>query len=776
MGCPPQNFDPLTGAVDKSPSSNPLRYRHLNRICRPFLVAVPGQSFVPVMKASSDSPSPTMDRRRFIKVSALAGGGLLIGTYLRFGNSSALAEAEPVGSTDFVPNVFISIALSGAVSLIAPNSEMGQGAKTALPMIIAEELDVAWDQVSITQGDLNPAYGRQTAVGSGSTPGNFAPLRHAGATARAMLVEAAAQTWDVLAGECTTENGTVIHHASNRRATYGELTTKAATLPPPANVPLKDPKNFKLIGTRVSGVDNKKIVSGQPLFGIDQKLPGMVYATYTKCPVFGGKVGSANLDEVKARPGVRDAFVLDGIEGLPSGVAVVADSTWNAFNATKALRVQWHEGAAVSLDSDEMAKQAEVLAKAAPPAALAPGVKAVEAAYHYPFLAHATLEPQNCTARFQNGFMEMWCPSQIPGSGQRLVTQGLGLAARDVVVHVTRLGGGFGRRGSNEFSLEVAAIAKKMEGTPVKLTWLREQDFAHDNYRSNGWHYFHAGLDEAGKVVALHDSFVKMEGGPGDMTGGGFPFNAVPGARVQSSKLPAGVPTGYWRAPGDNGNTWATQSFVDELAHAAGRDPLAFSLDLLAAIPSAAGPEGAGRGRGERGGGFDAAKMMAVLKRATEIAGWGKPRPRGEGQGFAITHSNNAYVAIVADVAVSREGELTIQKLTAVVDAGLIINLSSAESQVQGAMLDGISAAWFQKITIKRGAAAETNFDGYPMMRMTHSPPVVEVHFIKSVSPPTGLGEPGLPPAAPAVCNAIFAATGKRIRTLPIVGESLKWS
>lgn len=716
-----------------------------------------------------------MDRRQFIKISALAGGGLLVGTYLGLGDSVALAaETAPATATSFTPNAFITIAPSGAVSLIAPNSEMGQGAKTALPMIIAEELDVAWEQVAITQGDLNPAYGRQFAVGSGSTPGNYLPLRQAGATARAMLVEAAAQTWGVPANECTTEKGAVLHAASSRRATYGELATKAATLSVPANVALKDPKNFKLIGTRVPGVDNRKIVSGQPLFGLDQKLPGMVYATYSKCPVFGGTVVSANLDEVKGRPGVRDAFVLDGIEGLTSGVAIVADSTWNAFSATKALRVQWNEGAGVSQDSGEMAKQADVLAKATPPAALPAAAKVLEAAYHYPFLAHATLEPQNCTARFKDGVMEMWTPTQIPASGHQLVTKGLGLSGKNVVVHVTRLGGGFGRRGSNEFSIEAAAIAQKLEGTPVKLTWTREHDFAHDNYRSNGWHYFTGGLDGGGKVVALHDAFVKMQGGPGDMTAGGFPFNAVPGSTVKSSKLPAGVPTGYWRAPGDNGNTWATQSFVDELAHAAGRDPLAFTLDLLGAIPAAG--ESSGRGRGGRGGGFDPAKMITVLKLATEKAGWGQSRPRGEGLGFAITHTNNAYVAIVADVAVSRDGELVIKKLTAAVDAGTIINLSSAESQVQGAILDGISAAWFQKITIERGGAAQTNFPDYPMLRMQQSPAAVEVHFIKSLAPPTGLGEPGLPAAAPAVCNAIFAATGKRIRTLPFAGENLKWA
>ena len=713
---------------------------------------------------SADSSTRTFDRRAFIKVSALAGGGLLVGTYVKLGPAAALAETVAASAGNFEPNAFISIAQTGAISIIAPNSEMGQGIKTGLPMIVAEELDVPWEQVTIVQGDLNPAYGRQFSVGSQSTVGNYAPLRRAGATARAMLVEAAAQTWGVAASDCTTETGAVLHVASKRRATYGELAARAATLTPPANAPLKDPKDFKLIGTRVPGVDNQKIVTGSPLFGIDVRLPGMLYATYTKCPVFGGTVVSANLDEVKQRPGVRDAFVLDGIQGLTPGVAIVADSTWNAISAAKALNVQWNTGPVASQNSTDMATQAEQLAKAAPPAPLPAGAKVVEAAYHYPFLAHATLEPQNCTALFRNGVMEMWTPTQIPASGQGLVTRGLGLAPNKVAVHITRLGGGFGRRGSNEYSLEAAAIAKKFAGTPVKLQWTREHDFAHDNYRSNGWHYFTAGLDGAGKVVALHDAFVKMEGGPGDMNAGGFPFIAVPGSDVKSSKLPAGIPTGFWRAPGDNGNVWATQCFVDEMAHAAGRDPLAFTLDLLAAVPP-----GAGRG-------FQPAKMTNVLRRATEKAGWGKSRPRGEGQGFAITHTNNAYVAIVADVAVSGDGELAIKKITSVVDAGTIINLSAAESQVQGAILDGMGAAWFQKLTIERGAAAQGNFNQYHMLRMRNAPPVIDVEFVKSDAPPTGLGEPGLPAAAPALCNAIFAATGVRVRTLPIADTSLKWA
>ncbi len=707
-----------------------------------------------------------MDRRQFIKISALAGGGLLVasasdaGAHVAAVDGAAAAGLAPVA--DFAPNVFVSIAPSGAVTLIAPNSEMGQGIKTSLPMIIAEELDVKWEQVTVVQGDLTPAYGRQFSVGSGSTVANFVAMRHAGAAARAVLVEAAAQEWNVRASECTTFEGVVMHAASNRKATYGALATKAAQLPAPVDVPLKDPSTFKLLGTRIAGVDNRKIVKGAPLFGIDVKLPGMLYATYTKCAVFGGEVVSANLDEVKAKPGVRDAFVLSGIAGLTSGVAVVADSTWNAFSATKALKVQWNEGPQVSQSSVDMAVQALTLAKANGPTSPPSGVRAVEAVYHYPFLAHATLEPQNCTAWFKEGVMEMWTPTQIPSSGQGLVIKGLGLAANNVKVHITRLGGGFGRRGNNEFSLEAAAIAKKLAGTPIKLTWTREQDFAHDNYRSNGWHAFSAGLDGNGKVVALHDAFVKMEGGPGDMTAGGFPFNAIQGSQVRSSKLRGGIPTGFWRAPGDNGNVWATQCFMDELAHAAGKEPLAFTLDMLATVP--ASPR------------FDANKLIAVLTLAAEKANWGQKRARGEGQGFAICFANNAYVAIVADVSVSQAGELKIKKLTAAVDAGTIVNLSGAEAQVQGSMLDGISAAWFQKITIERGSAAQTNFNKYPMLRMSQAPPVIDVHFMTSSAPPTGLGEPALPPAAPAVCNAIFAATGKRIRTLPIADDTLRWS
>jgi len=714
-------------------------------------------------------PVSSLDRRSFIKVSALAGGGLLLG--LRLGVQEAAAQAIAAASLNFVPNAFISLTPNGAIALIAPNSEMGQGAKTALPMIIAEEMDADWSKVTVYQGDLNPAYGRQFAVGSTSTQSNYTPLRQAGAAARAILVEAAAQTWGVPASECTTSKGVVTHTPSKRTLTYGDLAAKAATLSPPANVTLKDPSDFKLLGTRVVGTDNPKIVTGQRLFGIDTKLPGMLYANYVRCPILGGKPVSANLDVVKKMPGVRDAFIIENIPGLAApGVAVVADSTWNAMSAAGKMEVKWDNGPLANQNSVDFAKQAAAFGQDAGALTLPDGAKSVEAAYHYPFLAHATLEPQNCTALFKNGVMEMWCPTQIPSAGQGLVTNGLGLAASNVVVHVTRVGGGFGRRGSNEFSLEVAAIAQKMEGIPIKLTWSREQDMHQDNYRSAGWHYFKAGVDGTGKVVALADTFVK-KGDPNAVSQ--FPFNAIPGANIVTKTVPGTVPTGYWRAPGDNGNCWAIQSFVDELAHAAGKDPVAFQLDLLSAIPAA--PAGGGRG-GRGGGGLSVPRMNAVIKLATEKANWGQKLARGQGQGFAISSTNGSCVAIVAQVTVTKEGNLQIDKLTAAVDAGLIVNLSSAEAQVQGSLIDGIGAAWFLKVTLDKGALEQSNFDEYPLIRLPDAPKSIEVHFVKSVSPPAGLGEPALPPAAPAVCNAIFAATGKRIRTLPFSGEDLKWS
>ena len=423
------------------------------------------------------------------------------------------------------------------------------------------------------------------------------------------------------------------------------------------------------------GVDNQKVVTGAPLFGIDVKLPGMVYATYTKCTVFGGKVKSANIDEVKSAARCARCFCARWHRRTDAGrrdrrrldlERVQRDRRRCESNGTKArspARTAWRWRGRRSSS------------RRRPRRPLPPGDEDRGAVYHYPFLAHATLEPQNCTAVFKSGVMEMWTPTQIPASGQGLVTRGLGLAPKDVIVHITRLGGGFGRRGSNEFSLEAAVIAKKLEGTPVKLMWMREHDFAHDNYRSNGWHYFTAGLDGAGKVVALHDAFVKMQGGPGDMTAGGFPFIAVPGSDVKSSKLPAG---------NSDGLLARARRQREHLGHAVFRRRARACCRSRSARVHARHAERDPLPRRRTRRAFDPSKMTTVLKLATEKAGWGASRSRGEGLGFAITHTNNAYVAIVADVVVSREGNLAIKKLTAAVDCGTVINLSAAESSSAG--------------------------------------------------------------------------------------------
>ena len=677
------------------------------------------------------------------------------------------------------PNVFIKITPDNVVTLVSKNPEIGQGIKTALPMIIAEELDVPWDSVVVAQADLNAAYGSQQSVGSTSMPNNYTPMRRLGATARALLVAAAAQKWSVAAAECTTEKGAVLHGPSGKRATYGELAAVAAALPmpDPASVTLKDPKNFKIIGTRIPGVDNARIVTGQPLFGIDQKQPGMVYAVYEKAPVFGAKVASANLDEIKKMPGVKDAFVLDdSMSGLAPGVAIVGDSTWTVFKARLALKVQWADSPYGKQSTDDFKAQAAALSKTAgqplgTPAGdtttLPPGAKSVEAAYQFPYLAHATLEPMNATALVKDGKVELWVPTQIPGNAQQAVTRGLGLTADKVTVHVTRSGGGFGRRGINEFALEAAAIAQKVEGTPVKLTWAREQDMQHDFYRAGGWHFFKGSMDAAGKLYSWYDHFItyglnntQRVGQAAGLGVGDFPAGLAPNFLVQQSLISSNVPMGFMRAPGNNAHTWAIQSFLDELAHAGGRDPLELRLEILA---------------GDRTTPFSSARMRDVIKLAAEKGAWGKKLPQGQGQGIAFDYCHRGYVATVADVTVSQDGTLKVNKLTTAVDVGPIVNLSSAESQVQGGLIDGLAMARFLEITLDAGQVQQNNFDDYPLSRLTDAPPV-EVHFLQTDNPPTGLGEPALPSAAPAVCNAIFAATGKRIRTLPMSGTDLSWS
>jgi isoquinoline 1-oxidoreductase beta subunit len=728
----------------------------------------------------------TVDRRSFLRASALAGGGLLLGSYVDL-SDAAVGILDSAARVDFAPNAFIKISSEGAITIIAKNPEIGQGIKTSLPMIIAEELDVDWNAITIEQAKADQAvYGQQWAGGSTATPQTWVPLRQMGAGARMMLVAAAAQTWGVPEAECTTASGVVTHAPSGRKLAYKDLAAKAATLTAPAaaDIKFKDPKTYKIIGTRKSGIDNPKIVTGKPLFGIDVSMPGMLHASFVKCPVFAGTVASANLDEIKAMPGIKHAFVVEGgtnLTGLLSGVAIVADSWWATQTARKRLRVTWNEGATVSQSSEGFAARAAELSKTAPErvlrtdgdvdAALAGATKRVEAAYEYPFLSHATLEPQGATARFADGKLEMWTTSQNPSQGKTAIATLLGIPQTDITVHMIRAGGGFGRRLTNDSMLEAAAIAKQVPGVPVKLLWNREDDMTHDFYRPAGWHYLKAGVDAQGKLVGWHNHFVSFGqgnqfAGSAGMSGVEFPARLVPNYRLAASVMPLGVPTGPLRAPTSNAIAFVFQSVLDEVALAAGKDPIDFRLELLAAEPI-----------GEARGAMDFKRMRAVIEMVRDKSGWGKTKLlKGTGMGIGFHYSHQGYFAEVAQVTVTKSGMLTVDKVWVVGDVGsVIINPNAALNQVEGSVLDGIGEALAQSITISGGRTVEENFDVYPLLSMRQAT-TIETHFLLSDNSPTGIGEPALPPVLPALTNAIFAATGKRVRSLPLSKHDLSWA
>lgn len=746
-----------------------------------------GDAQIKTMMAEVLNESSPVSRRMFLKLAGLSGGGLALAFY--FGSSAADTPALDAASV-FKANAYIEIYPADAqqfadtIVLYSKGPEIGQGIKTAFALILAEELDADWNQVRVEQAAINPAlYGNQGAGGSTSIPNNWDTLRQAGAAARAMLVSAAAREWQVAEADCRTSNSKV-HCTDGRSLSYGALARKAASVSVPdvKSLALKERSQYQLLGKRYTGVDNRKVVTGQPLFGIDTVLPNMLYAAYEKCPAFGGKVKSANLDAIKQLPGVKDAFVVSGTglatEVMP-GIAIIATSTWAAFSAKKQLQVVWDEAGASTDSWSEFVKRAQSLAKQSGSGelrtagdvdkAFADSKKTIEAFYSYPYVAHATLEPQNCTAWYHDGQIELWSPTQQATPSIKMIAKLLGLPDERVTIHQTRVGGGFGRRLMNDYACEAALIAKQVNA-PVKLTWTREDDMAHDLYRVGGFHAFKGALDAQGKLSAWQDHFMTFTVDGKTPTSGGnldpeeFPAPLLPNVHLTQTLFNSGTPTGPLRAPRSNALAFVIQSFLHELAVAGGRDHVEFLLEIM------------GEPRWLTPGNIRAlntGRAAAVIKLAAQQSGWGKPLPKGHHLGLAFHFSHAAHVAEVAEISVGAGKKLTVHKVTVVSDVGPIINLSGAEAQAQGAVIDGLSMMFGQQITMEAGRVQQLNFNQYPLLRMP-SAPRVAAHFIQSDYKPTGLGEPTLPPLAPAVCNAIFAATGERVRSLPLTQHGFK--
>ena len=737
-----------------------------------------------------------VNRRQFLGVSVSLAGGLLIGVPLTLRRGEAGEDDGRIG-------FFVRIGTDNVVTLGAPCPEMGQGTKTALPMLIAEELDVDWRNVRVEQMPLGIVRRQdgegfawqhvpQGASGSYTIYRQWEPLREAGARARQLLVAAAAQRWQVEVDACNTALGYVVHADSGRRLSYGELAPRAGRLPVPEDAPvLKDPHQYRIVGTPIPTVDLRDIVMGRATFGIDATLPGMRYAVIARCPYCDGGIERVDDRAARAVPGVTDIVTIPGPKSgepyttLASGVAVVADSTWAAIKGRAALDVEWKTGP----HADESTATLEEASRKALAgagqivhdagdyeAAVSSADLVVEREYHLPYVSHATMEPQNCIAHVREDGCDIIAPTQMPATASRMAAKLTGLDRLSVNVHMTRVGGGFGRRLTVDYAAEAILVSKAIKA-PVKVQWTREDDMRHDFYRPGGHHVIKAGLNKAGDPLAWthrlaspskyyrradHDesSYWQSEFYPDD-----FPSHLVPNFRLEYFSMQSGLWRGSWRAPAHTANAFAVQSFVDELAHELGEDPLKYRLRLLGEprdieYSSHGGPS------------YNTGRLANVLSLAADKAGWGRRMPKGRGQGIAAHFTFGSYAAHVVDVSVSADGDLKVNKVVGAIDCGLVVNPTGVLQQMEGGINDALSTALYERITVRDGQIVQSNFHDYRMMRVDEAPDV-EVHIVPSLVRPTGTGEPPVPPLAPALTNAIFAATGRRIRRLPI-GDTLR--
>lgn len=702
------------------------------------------------------------NRRNFLKTAATAGGGLILG-FGWFANQAfgaTVVDTEAVAkSLDF--NAFLSINPSGEIIIFSPNPEIGQGIKTAFPLIVAEELDVDWQQVVVKQAALDTnRFQRQLTGGSGAIKHSWERLRQAGATARHMLMEAAATKWNIGITDVTTLNGYCLH-PDGLRLSYAELANDAAKLTPPKNVQLKNPKDFKLIGATTKGVDNQGVLTGKPLFGVDFKREGMVHAQVVRPPAFGLKLKSFDGSAAKALPGIVDVVSFD------NKVAVVGQSTWEVMKARKVLKIEWEKDKTLESSEDharifaEMLKNSEMTVRRKDgdiKKAFAEAAKIIEAEYRCPFLPHNAMEPMNFFAHVKENSVELVGPTQTPQRGQQQVAELLNISVENVTVELTKMGGGFGRRLNNDYALE-AAMVSKLTNKPIKLMWTREDDMTGGIYRPAAAYKFRAALDAQGNMTGFHLRGVGMFAG-NPIREDNFPVGAVENVLMEATSHESPITTGPWRAPITNFLAYAEQAFLDEVAVAAKKDPVKFRLELLEKAKS--NPVGKLT--------YEPNRFIETIKMVAEKANWGKKK--GVSQGFSVYFSHNSYVAQVAEMKTVK-GKPTLAKVYAVTDCGIVINQSGAQNQIYGAIIDGLGHAMYGNLTFKEGMPSESNFDKYRLIRYNEIPEV-EAYFVDNGIDPTGLGEPALPPTGGAIANAIFAATGKRLYNQPFVLEDEK--